>query len=142
MKQFQYTSFVNLSELNNRNLSERFLKKMCLLISVLGLMLIYVVEIFVVVPYTEIADITKDDVGENVRLCGTVDKRYVSAKGDVFLDLVDDSGIRVVFFNNGADLNYDQYLEKSKVICLEGVVKLYDGNLEVIGERLLIDSRE
>lgn len=139
---FQFTSFVNLSELTNLKFSERFLKKICLLISFLGLLLIYVVEILITVPYTAIGDITRDDIGENIRLCGTVDRKYVSDTGNIFLNLMDDSSIKVVFFNNNADLNYDQYIEKSKLICLEGVVKLYDGNLEVIGERLLIDSRE
>ncbi|MFH1432995.1 MAG: OB-fold nucleic acid binding domain-containing protein [archaeon] len=137
-----FTNFVNLRELKKIAIDERVIKKICLMLSFMGLLIIYIMEATSSVPYTPISEITKDNVGEYVKVCGLVDKKHVSTKGTLFFDLKDGLSVKVVIFNNQAELISKEYIENSIHLCLEGTVKLYEGDLEIIAEHLILDSRE
>jgi len=134
-----YTNFVNLREIT---LDERSIKKICLFMSFLGLVIIYIMEITTTISYTEISGITKDNIGEHIKACGVVNKKYVTDKGHIFFDLEDKSSIKVVIFKNNNNPTPPENIENDKTLCLEGTVKLYKGDLEIICDRLLTDSRE
>ncbi len=134
-----YTNFVNLREIT---LDERSIKKLCIFMSFLGLAIIYIMEITTTIPYTELSDITKDNIGEHIKACGTVNKKYVTDKGHIFFDLKDNTSIKVAIFKNNNNPVPPENIENNKALCLEGTVKLYKGDLEIICDRLLTDSRE
>ena len=134
-----YTNFVNLREIT---LDERSIKKLCIFMSFLGLAIIYIMEITTSISYTEISDITKDNIGEHIKACGTVNKKYVTDKGHIFFDPEDNTSIKVVIFKNNNNPTPPENIENDKALCLEGTVKLYQGELEIICDRLLTDSRE
>lgn len=136
------TRFVNLRELKNIAIDERTLRKLCLMMSFIGLLLIYMMESTSSVPYIPVDEITKDTVGSYVRVCGLVEKKYVSNKGTVFFDLKDSSSVKIVIFNNAGELVSKEQIEDGFHLCLEGTVKLYEGSLEIIAEHLILDSRE
>lgn len=134
-----YTNFVNLRE---ATLDERSIKKICIFMSFLGLAIIYLMELTAITPCTEINKITKDNIGEQLKVCGTVNKKYVTDNGHIFFDLKDNSSIKIALFKNNNNPTPPQSIENNKQLCLEGTVKLYKGDLEIICDRLLTDSRE
>ncbi len=134
-----HTNFVNLREIT---LDERSIKKICVLLSFLGLAIIYIMEISTTIASTQISEITNDNIGEYVKACGIVDKKYVTEKGHIFFNLKENSSIKVVIFKNNNNPTPPEKIENNKPLCVEGTVKLYKGELEIICDRLLTDSRE
>lgn len=134
-----HTNFVNIRE---RTMNEKSIKKLCILMSFLGLIIIYMMEVTSTVPYTKVSEITSGDVGECVKVCGIVNKKYVTDKGHIFFNLKDNSSIKVVIFKNENSLITPEDIKDSSTLCLEGTVARYKGELEIIADRLLTDSRE
>jgi len=123
-------------------MNEKSIKKLCILMSFLGLIIIYMMEVTSTVPYTKISEITNDNVGECVKACGIVDKKYVTDKGHIFFNLKDNSSIKVAIFKNENSLITPESIENNTTLCLEGTITRYKGELEIIADRLLTDSRE
>ena len=138
----QFTSFVNLRELPDMTMNEKSLTKLCLLVSIVGLVIIYIMESVSSADTTAIGSITKDNAGESVKVCGTISKMYVSNKENIFFNLNDSASISVVVFRDKAELFDAGSMKNGMRACVDGTVQIYNDKLEIIAGRLALDSRE
>lgn len=138
----QYTSFVNLRELSEITMNEKSLTKLCLIVSIVGLAIIYIMESLSSADMTAIGSITKDSVGESVNVCGIISKIYVSNKENIFFNLNDSASINVVVFRDKTDLFDAGSMENGMKACVDGTVQIYKEKLEIIAGRITLDSRE
>jgi DNA/RNA endonuclease YhcR with UshA esterase domain len=75
------------------------------------------------------ADITPDDVGRSIKVCGSVERKFISRNRHVFFDITDESGsLKVVVFNS------TKAAVDSERVCVTGRVNLYKGRLEIIAD--------
>lgn len=116
-------------------MNEKDIIKLSLVISVIGIMIIYGMALILEPPLVKIVDITKDMSGEQVKVCGEITSKYKSDKGTLFLKIKDIKELSVVFFKENAEgLNaYD--LESGEEICVEGNIEIYKNELEIIGDK-------
>lgn len=104
------------------------LAKAALLLTVTGLGGMIFLSSFVDLELTAIEDITPNDVGRSVKVCGEVEDKFTSRKGHTFFSL---KGLRVVVFNSTEvpDLAWTE-------VCVVGRVEMYQGDLEIIAEEV------
>lgn len=90
-----------------------------------------------------ISSITKSQLGEVLEVKGVVSNYFLSDKGNVFVDLSDDTGgIRVVLFYD-SDQDYknavgvlEDAASRQKSVTLEGKVNEYKGDLQLILQKV------
>ena len=138
----QFTSSVNLRELQDVTMNEKSLTKLCFLLSIIGLAIIYIMESASSADTTAIGSITKDNARESVKVCGIISKMYVSNKENIFFSLNDSSSISVVVFRDKAELFDAGSMKNGMRACVDGTVQIYNDKLEIIAGRLALDSRE
>jgi len=73
---------------------------------------------------TAIGSITKDIVGESVKVCGTISKMYVSNKENIFFNLNDSASISVVVFRDKAELFDAGSMKNGMTACVDGTVQI------------------
>lgn len=117
---------------------ESHVKKIAVLISVVGLIILYLIS-FTISGTTSISDITIEDVGRTVKVCGNVTS-FRNSNNHIFFTLDDGNRINAVIFNSTAlQLNQSgsnpYQLGVGDLLCVPGVVEEYpknSGQLEII----------
>jgi len=123
-------------------LNEKTLRNLALFCSFLGLILLFFVSQSLELKSIPINEITIEDIGKTVKICGTVENKVVSSGNHTFFSLRDESGqIKIVFFNQ-----ISEKLKKFKInvshsqngdkICLIGEVDEWNWELEVKGKKI------
>lgn len=109
---------------------KKTLLRISIIFSIIGLLLIYISSISIEPEFVKIGDISKEDLGEHIKIRGKIIEETIS-DGTLFLQLKNNSNeISVVKFNyKGAKLN------KTSVV-VSGKVNLYESKLEIIAERI------
>ena len=126
-------------------MEESGLLKLSLLCSLIGLVSMALVAGQITGTNTKIGDIEAGMKGMAVKVCGNLTEVHVSEAKHVFLGLADSSGsISVVVFNSTAmGMEPSPYkLGVGELVCVDGEVGVYRGEVEVIAERLTRDSEE
>jgi len=101
--------------------------------SVIGLLIVLFMSRIIELSKTSVSQITVDDVQKNVRICGKIISKTVSAGQHVFLKLNDNTGIiDVVAFNSSAKSLGAYDVEKYDDVCITGEVNEYQNKLEII----------
>ncbi len=114
-------------------MKERNLLQLSLLISVLGLITLFIVSRTIELPVAGIGKITPEDIGKNVRVCGQVVSKFVSKTQHIFLEVKDNTGsVDVVVFNNSVAKSSAQNLEKNQDVCITGTVDEFENKLEIL----------
>jgi len=115
-------------------MNDKDLRNICLVLSVIGLVVLFVGVQFTNVK-TNIGNIDKSYIGRVVFIRGNVTSNYYK-NGNLFLTVKDDTGeIKVVAFENTVKkLNINPKI--NGYIEIKGNVKEYKGELEIIAERL------
>jgi len=117
-------------------MEEKFIRNISIVCSVAGLALLFFVSRSIELKQTDIIQISYDDIGKNVKICGEVVSKFVSKTGHVFFKLKGETdGIDVVIFNNTAkkfNSNFD------KEVCVTGTVDEYEGKLEIIAKNIQV----
>lgn len=129
-------------------MKEKNLRNLALICSVAGLILLFFISTQITSPEIEIEKITLDDVGNNVKVCGTITSKRVS-NNHIFMTLEDPTAsIRFVIFNSTAlglknKGNNVYELNEKDSICTFGVVEEYpkgSGQLELIYRKGTIEK--
>ena len=82
--------------------------------------------------FSPIGNLTPDDVGRGVTLCGNVSEVFTSRNGHLFFTITDETGsLRGVVFNSS------RVIVESGEECVIGRVDMYRNELEVIVEGLV-----
>lgn len=111
-------------------MKEKEVYRLSVFFAVLGLSLVFASDHFFEPEQFEISEIDESMVGEVVQIKGEV-VSYFQSGSNSFIDLKDSSGeIDLVEFDNDFDIS-----EGDKVTA-EGRVDLYEGDLQVIAERI------
>ncbi len=114
-------------------MKEKFLLYTSLACSIAGLILLYYISQVVELPQTNVREITVDDIGKNVRVCGEITSKSVSKTQHVFLKMKDDTGsIDAIAFNNSAEKFGAYDVEKNDKACITGQIDEYQNKLEII----------
>jgi len=109
-------------------MNEKFLLKLVLLISVLGLILLYMISRNVVVDDTTIEKITNEEIEGKVVVNGIV--KEINTKGNTTVLVIgQESDIKVIVFSN---IN----LSKGEVVKIFGKVSEYNDEKEIIAEKI------
>lgn len=117
-------------------MKEKTLLQISIVCSLAGLVLLFFISRTIELPETNINTITIDDIGKNVKVCGTVSSKNVSKSQHVFLQVQDSSGsINVIAFNNMAEKLGAYDVKKNENICVTGLVDEYNSELEIIAKQ-------
>ncbi|MFC2143334.1 exodeoxyribonuclease VII large subunit [Candidatus Aenigmatarchaeota archaeon] len=118
-------------------LSDSAIAKICLLIVVIGIIILYFLTQIIEPVEMSVTEITRDHVGQKVAVSG-----YVVAlnenDGHYFFMLIEEPersyGIQAVLFNNKANTINTALLGNGEFITVHGEVALYQNNIEIIVE--------
>lgn len=113
------------------------IKKISLLVALIGLLLIFVAATWSEPQQIAITDITADGSGRTVLVNGTAESVRVS-EGNVFLKVSDGTGnITAVMFERTARDNPEVYqLKKYDNVTVKGQVNIYKSELEIIASSI------
>lgn len=107
--------------------------RICLLVSLIGLSIMYASGEFLEPEKTDIGDISESDVGDTLVVEGTVSGFY-STDSASFFTLEDDSGsISVTDFDS-------RKFDNGEKINISGQVDLYQGDLQIVASEIREDS--
>ena len=111
-------------------MDEADLLKLSFCVSIIGIILLLVIDNFYALPELTIGEITLDEVGKEVVVKARVSKVSVRAE-NVFLEIDDGtSAITAVVFNTKEEIKRGQLLE------VEGKVARYKGEPELVVTKL------
>ncbi len=126
-------------------MEEKSLRNIAICCSIFGLVAIFFVSERLELQKTGIGEISIGDLGKNVRVCGTIDSRFVSDNGHIFLRLSDGTdSINIVVFSDTVK-NLERYkidvheLEKGGSICVIGYIDEYKDEMEIIGKKISVN---
>lgn len=112
------------------------LLKISILVSTIGLIMLFFVSSYTRSPKVKISEITYDDVGRYTVITGKIAAKNVHKDGHIFLDVSDATGkMKVVLFSGTAKTLKSETLsclEVGKSVEVKGKVDEYRGSLEII----------
>lgn len=115
-------------------MKEKSLLKVALVCSLVGITTLFFISEFMEVEERNIGEITIDDLDKNVKIIGTVSK-VIDTDKVLMMDIIQPQKLKVVVFKD-KEIN----LKKGNYIEVLGKVEEYEGELEIIGDRIrLID---
>ena len=117
--------------------SDKFLIKASFLISVIGIVLLFIFVQNIEPLEAEIKNIDDSYVGKSVKIQGNIDSLgYGKEKETLFLTVSDENkDIKIVMFKNNLE-NMKENLTINNKIIVTGEVALYNGDLEIIAKRI------
>lgn len=125
-----------------KTVTEKTLRKLALGCSFFGLILLFFVSQIVELEPSKIGEITIDDLGKTVKICGVIENKFVSQGNHTFFDLKDESGkIKIVLFKQTAQ-NLEKFeidifqLKNGDETCVLGEVDEWNYELEVKCKKL------
>lgn len=116
------------------------MQKLLLGSSIMGLVLVYFAAISMDAEEMNLYEIDYGHVGKYVKTCGIVENNFIGKEGDLFFDLTDTAikeSVSVVFFRNSFQQTELSKIQENAPICLEGFVATHNGNLELIGKKII-----
>ncbi|MFA4819491.1 MAG: OB-fold nucleic acid binding domain-containing protein [Candidatus Aenigmatarchaeota archaeon] len=115
-------------------ISDQKLGKLSLLITIIGIIMIYTSAVLIGSAEMKIGNITDHDVGKNVLVNGTIVSYNVN-NGNIFIRLSDSTGnITVVMFERVARAQAE--LNNGDTILVEGQINVYKNELEIIAKSI------
>ena len=114
----------------NKTITSRELKKISLIISIIGMIILSYSTDTYYPEQKNINDIDEDLQGQYILVCGIV-KDLRQAGKNTFMQIEDkDKSIDIVFFEK-----IDSIKDNSE-ICIKGVVGIYKGKVEILGKSI------
>jgi DNA/RNA endonuclease YhcR with UshA esterase domain len=115
-------------------MKEKTLLRIALICSLLGLLSLYLISENINIEEKNIEKITLENKDEFVKLKGTV-TNVVNAENVMIIDILQPQEITVVMFkSNGQQIG----IKKGQQIEVIGKVDDYEGNLEIIADRVRV----
>ena len=117
-------------------MKEKLLLKIALIVSLIGITSLYLISSNIEIDLKSIEKITFDDIDKNVKVQGIVNDMFENDKV-MIIDVVQPTEITVVLFKRK---NQSISISKGDNIEVIGKVDEYEGNLEIIGNRVRVIS--
>ena len=115
-------------------MKEQTLLKIALIVSLLGLLILYLISDNIDLKERNIEKITLDNKDEFVKLTGTVNK-VIDTEKVTIMEIMQEQEITVVLFK---DENKTMPIQEGNEVEVIGKVDEYEGKLEIIADRLRI----
>tara|TARA_Y100000310_G_scaffold112450_1_gene110930 strand:- start:5402 stop:5755 length:354 start_codon:yes stop_codon:yes gene_type:complete len=115
-------------------MKEQTLLKIALITSLLGLLIIFLINDNIEIKEKNIEKITIDNIDEFVKLKGRVNK-VIDTEKVTIMEITQPQQITVVLFK---DKNETMPIEEGNEVEVMGKVDEYEGKLEIIADRLRI----
>ena len=116
-------------------ITDQKLQKISLIVSIIGILMIFFVSMFASRQYTSIKNITEDMTGQNVNVNGTIIS-YSLNNGNIFIELGDGTGnITVVMFERTAR-GHSYNLKTDDNVTVEGQVNIYKNQPEIVANSI------
>ena len=116
-------------------ISDEKLKKMSLLVAIIGVCLIFVVSMLLSPEHMKIGEITEDIAGRIVNVNGTI-LDYSTNNGNIFIDLSDETGkITAVMFERTVR-GHTYNMKIGDNITVSGQINIYKNGLEIIANSM------
>jgi aspartyl/asparaginyl-tRNA synthetase len=116
----------------------KLIRNISIACSVVGLAILFFLSRTVELRQTDINQISPEDDGKNVKVCGNVSSKSISKTNHVFLKLRDKTGsIEIVIFNSTTgkvNMNFDKYSD----ICVVGSIDEYANKTEIIAKDIQV----
>lgn len=105
--------------------------KISLIISLLGIFLLFIISDNINLDYTDIDNIKNKDEGRIVKIRGIV-KNIKNTGKIMIINVMQENMIPVVIFkeNNNTNINKDSFVD------IEGEVRIYNGKPEIIADKV------
>lgn len=108
------------------------LLKFALICSFLGLVALFSIMYFSVIPEKSLNNITEDDLGSKIKISGDIERIRISSDNQTtFITLSQKCSIDVISFDA---IN----LSKGQKITVEGAVQEYQNKKEIIAEKIIM----
>ncbi len=111
-------------------MKEDTLKRIALIFGVLGVILLYLISSDLSVDEISIERITKDNIGERVKIKGSVSNLY-GTNTTTFIEISQPASLTVVIFDNIS-------IEQGDYIEVIGEIEEYNEDIEIIGKRVRV----
>jgi len=111
-------------------MKEKSLLKVALVCSLAGITALFFISEFIEVEERDIGEITIDNLDENVKVIGTVSS-VINTDKALIMDVIQPQKVKVVVFKE-EEIN----LRKGSYIEVLGKVQEYEGEPEIIGDRI------
>jgi aspartyl/asparaginyl-tRNA synthetase len=115
-------------------MKEKTLLKIAFVCGIIGLFFLFIISDNIEINEKTIDKINKDNVGEDVKLVGTV-SRLTNLEDVAFIELEQPSKITIVLFK---DKKKNISLYQGDTVEIIGEIDEYDGKLEVIAQRIRV----
>jgi len=115
-------------------MQEKTLLKIALIMSLLGLLILYLISDNIEIKEKNIEKITLDNKDEFVKLRGIVSK-VIDTERVTIMEIMQPQEITVVLFKNE---NKTMPIQKGNEVEIFGKVDEYEGKLEIIADRLRV----
>ena len=114
-------------------LQEKILLKISLIISIIGIFILYLISSKISINTIKISDINEDLIDKEVKIKGTV-KQYFNNPSVIILKIEDETGsIKVAVFKNK-----DTVFKTKTNVEITGTVRKYKSELELIAKTIRI----
>ncbi|MEA2004554.1 MAG: OB-fold nucleic acid binding domain-containing protein [archaeon] len=115
---------------NNTTITSRELKRISLIISFIGIIILSYSAKTYSPKQTDIKDIDESIQGQYILVCGTVKGQREAGK-NTFMQIEDNyRSIDVVFFKRISNI------KDNDDICIKGIVEIYKGKIEILGKSI------
>lgn len=116
-------------------MNEKNIKMLCLSLVIIGIIIILIANKVATFKEIEVGGVNEKMVGEYVKICGIIEKKFTNEKG-AFLNINNKTSIDAVFFQDYVKAFDVGSFKEGDKICVEGRVEIYDNNLEIIGKKI------
>ena len=110
-------------------MDERFLLKLALIISVVGLIALFIISTNIEINDTTIEKITSEEIEGDVVITGIV-KEITEKSGTTFIIIKQESDINVIVFSDNLNLS------KGETVKITGTVEEYQNQKEIIADKI------
>jgi len=114
--------------------NEKTLLRIALICTIIGIAVLFFISSNIEVTEKTIDKINKDNLGEDVKVKGVID-RVTQTNSTIFLELTQPQSITIILFSK-----QNISLEKGDYIEVIGEIDEYEGSLEIIGQRVRVIS--
>ena len=121
---------------------ERNISKISLICSIIGILILFIIAKISEPLNLSISEISKENIGENVKVTGFIIDRNDHKDGHIFLKIEEsyDSSIEVPLFSDFVEILNDFNFQKAKtsdlkigtLLSVEGIVGEYNGKMQVV----------
>ncbi len=118
-----------------KNMNEHTLLKISIISALIGIFILYIVSENIKIDDIDISKIKKEQIGSDVKIKGVVKSAFNGKKASI-ITITKNEEMKIVIMNENNKKNIS--LKEGDYIEVIGEINEYEGELEVMGERIRV----